>query len=137
VSSSATGALSPAGTEADGGENGQSTEVGGDAYQQTVAMETVDADDQVPDGDGQPEEATENMTSRALCQVGNEEGEDDTGQVNEVADDTETATETAYEQHYDDNERAEPETPPRRQSLEDSTEPPAAYNQSPEPGILL
>ena len=108
-------------------------------------METAAVDDEVPDGDMQSEEAGETMTSPAPEHVTAEEGDNDAGQLMEEADDPGTATEPADElldegtELYGGNELPEPETTLRRQSLDDSTEPPPAssLHESPEPGILL
>jgi len=137
VLSSSTGALLPAGTEAVGGENWQPTEVEGDAYQQIVAMETVAADDHVPDGDVQREDAAEDMTSPAPGRQSTEEGDYDAGQVKEVADYTWIGGQAAGEQPDEDNELLEAGTTHQHRSPVNSTEPPAAYGHSPEPGILL
>ena len=100
-------------------------------------METVAADDHVPDGDVQPEDATEDMTSPAPGRQSTEEGDYDDGQVNEVVDYAWIGEKAAGEQPDEDNELQESETTRQRQSPVDSTERPASYSQSPEPGILL
>jgi len=124
----------PAGTEAVCGENEPLTDAGGE---EAVAMETVAVDNEVPDGDVQREEATENMKSPAAGQVSTEEGDGDASQVKDAPGDPETVTETTGER-TDEDEVQEPETTHRPQSLDDNTEPPAACSQSPaEPGNLL
>jgi len=119
-----------------GSENEHSTDVEGDAYN-AVVMETVAKDDQVPDGDVQHEEATENTTSNTVGQVGAEEGGDEAGQVEEDAAGVQgTVTEDAGDcgERTGDDEVPQSETTPRPQSLGGSTEePPAECSHSPEP----
>jgi len=106
-----------------------------DAYQKAIAMETVAMDDGVPNGDVQHEETTENTMSHAAGQVSAEEGDHSASQVTDAAGDQEAATEATGERA--DNELPESEITLRRQSIDGSTERPAAYTQSPEPGNLL
>jgi len=128
----------PAGEVAEvGGENEHLTDVEGDAYN-AVVMETVATDDQVPDGDVQHEEATENTTSPTAGQVGAEEGGGEAGQVeDDAAGEQGTVAEDAGDcgERAGDDEVPQSETAPRPQSLGGSTEePPAECSHSPEPG---
>ena len=129
----------PAGTDQTA-DDAHLTEVEGDAYQQSVVMETADADEQVPDGgdiQSELEAVAESMTSLALSKVSAEQINDD-DEVNELADDDAgREVDTGGDQVDDDNEFADSETATlQRHSPGDSTEPPPASSHSPEPGTV-
>jgi len=138
------GGVMPAGDAAVGGETERLIDVEGDVNN-AVAMETVAVDDQVPDGDVQHEEATENTTSPTTAHVDAEEGDGEAGHVEEdAAGEQETVTEGTCDAGErtgnDEVPEAETAATPRPQSLGGSTEEPpeeCTVSQNPEPGTRL
>jgi len=94
---------------------------------------------EVPDDDGQHNEATGNPTRPGQEPLDAEECEGETNQrsqVQDAADEPEAATDTG-DRKDGDGELLESETTLQRHSKDGSTEPPANCSHTPPPGILL
>jgi len=123
----------PAGNEAVYGDSERVTDVEGDAYHKGVVMETVALDQEVPDGDGQLDDTTEDMTSGAPWQANTEKCDGDAVQMSDAVSDVGTE---AVGEPTDGNESPELASKLRLESLDGSTEQSVACGHSPEPGTV-
>jgi len=100
---------------------------------------TIELEGEVPDGDGQHEEASDNATSPVQGHDDDVEQHNDDSdqrsQLQDAADEPQLATDTG-DRPDDDDELLESKTTLRRQSKDGSTEPAADCSHSPPTGIL-